>query len=1008
MSGSIFVMDKGTTHYKSGPMNFKGMGSSTSSFIFGQVKLIFFAASLLLCHVSVAQGWEMAYGGDGRDEGTAIAEASDGGFLLVGFSESFGADSDLDVYAVRTDIDGKVLWSTVFDEGGMEHAFDVLAEADGTFLIAGDISAGSGAPFNVLLLKLGRRGELLWSRTYETAVREVGRSIARSADGGYLIAGTAEVEGGETKLLLLKVDGDGQLEWRRTYGPEGDVAGQAVVAVDNGYYIAGNADRPGRIDSDIILYRIDLRGRELWAEPLILSTEEADEVYDMIRPAGGGIVIAGRRNFNSDAYLAKFSDVGVLQWESSIGGELGDLANGVTELADGSLVIVGYSEISEVNSDILVAGFDPGGRERWRSTLGAPELAEDGRQIVATRDGNFAIVGWRSEVFSDQLNEMILVKTNDRGEIITNYLSGKVFYDADEACGAYDLTADIPLRGWLLRARGLDTGRVFYGTTDEEGDYRIRVDTGRYRVEVLPVNEYWESCASEGYEVALPEFYDSVSRDFPMIPKTRCPHLEVDVSTPFLEPCTEVIYTVDYRNNGTEGAVGARVEVALDAAMTFVSAGLPVADRSGNVFSFELGDVAVGGQGSFPVVASTETACTAGGIAEGQAALVSAHIFPDTLCTEADPRWDGSSIEVSADCNETSDTVHFLIRNAGSGDMARERAAIVIQDDIILLLESPERSYRLDAGQSLPIPVPAEGGSTYRLIAVQDEYHPTRGFSTAFVEGCVEAGEPFATGFVALFPENDPDPGTSIDVQEISGPAPDVYLKGYPKGYGDERLIDSETDITYTVLFRNSGTDTVRRVVIRDTLPAALDLESVVPGASNFPYSFGIFDDGTLKITFSDIELLPGSDAAPVYGFVKFRVSQKADKPAGTVIDNRASVYYDYLEPLQTNRSRYLSGDFPSYLKTEVVTQIGEVSWPGVEISVYPNPFSETAVIDLKGHDFKEVLFKVFDAAGRLVQESRQEGNKIMYYRGVLPAGLYFFRLESEGNWIGSGKMLIR
>jgi uncharacterized repeat protein (TIGR01451 family) len=335
----------------------------------------------------------------------------------------------------------------------------------------------------------------------------------------------------------------------------------------------------------------------------------------------------------------------------------------------------------------------------------------------------------------------------------------------------------------------------------------------------------------------------------------------------------------------------------------------------------------------------------------------------------------------------------------------------VIQDDIILLLDNGQnRGYQLDAGQSVPIPVPAQSGSTYRLIALQDEFNPRGGYPTAYVEGCIEAGAPFQTGFVTLFPEQESDPTNSVDVQEIIRSDKVVELRGYPKPYGDSLIIDAESDITYTIFFRNTGTDTVKRVVIRDTLSASLDITTLTPGVSNFPYQFEVYDAGILKVTFDDIELLPGGNIgdAGTYGFIKFRVAQKPDNPVGTLIENQAAVYFDYLEPEKTNSVRYFSGVFPSYVQTKITTDIEEVFWPGVEINMYPNPFIEAATIELEGYAFKEITMKVFDAAGRLLKESRHLGNKFMYYRNALPAGLYFFRLESEGQLIGSGKMLVR
>jgi len=984
-------------------MNFNSVRLSAFSSTIGLIRAIFLWMGVLLSFSSVAQGWELTFGGNKQDEATAIAEAVDGGFILVGFGESFGADNDQDIVVFRTDIDGKVLWNQVYDEGFMEQAFDVFSETDGTFLVVGNAVPQQGDVQNVLLLRLSREGKPLWVQTYQSPNREAASSIIRSSDGGYLIAGTADDAQGNKDMLLLKVAADGALQWRRTYDGDGDDYGEAVVAVEEGYFLAGNIDRPNRIDNDILLYKLDKSGQEIWEQPLLISTDEVDEVSDLITTSDGGIIIAGRIGFNSDAYIAKLNLEGAIEWEQTIGGALGDGALDIHEVNNDEYVMVGFSEISETNLDMLVAALDADGNELWQSTLGEDLLSEEGRQIVPTRDGKYAIAGLKSDPFSGVLYDMLLVKTDGQGNTITNYVTGKVYRDRDEGCNGFDLTRDVPLEDWLVQVSSKETGRVYYGLTDAEGDYRIRVDTGQYTVQLLPANNYWKSCVETGYEVALAAFYDTTSLNFPVTADIDCPLMEVSVSAPFNVPCEAVTYQVTYCNNGPDPAEDAYIEVRLDEKMTFVDASLTLASQEGQVLTFLLGDVASTACGDFSITTSTEEACTGGGIFDGEAVQISAHIYPDSLCAEPNSNWDRSRITVAGDCNTNRDSVKFLIRNVGVGNMSQSRQSIVIQDDVIILLQGQDTDFQLNSGEDKEVPIRVEQGSTYRLIAFQNEFFPGSPFATAYVEGCIEDGEPIKTGFVTLFPEADQDPAISIDVQELGDVGSAIAMKGYPKPYGDEQIIASNTDITYTVFFRNTGTDTIRRVVIRDTLSDKLDITTVIPGAASHPYNFEIYENGILRLTFPDVELLPGS-----FGFVRFRVAQQADLPEETRIDNRAVVFFDYHEPVPTNLVRYFSGDFPSYLPTKIITSIDEVFWPGVEINVYPNPFIESTVINIEGYEFKTVTLNVFDASGRLLTTSRHLGNEIMYYRNALPTGLYFFRLESEGQLISSGKMLVR
>lgn len=972
------------------------------------IKWFALVVGMALGHLCVAQGWELSIGGNSYDEGNAIEAAVDGGFIIVGFSESFGDDGDLDVLVTRTDIDGRVLWNRFYDEGFQEHGFDVLSEEDGTFLVVGDIKQSPSTPFNVLLMKLTKEGKTLWSRQYDTPFREVGKTLTKSSDGGYLIAGSTEdTDNGESDILLLKVDADGNFQWRKNLGTEEDDAAERVITLEDGFLVAANSDNPDRIDSDILLYKVDKTGEVIWTQRDSVSTEEADEVYGLTLTRDKNIVIGGLVGFNSDAYIAKLDALtGKVIWESRIGGPMGDKINDIFEQPDGSLIGVGQSEQSVSNLDALLVKLDAEGNEIWQSTLGEEEFIEYGVQVVPTLDGKFTFVGWKSEINRDVLSDMYLVKADGQGNTITNLVTGRVYRDVDEGCNGYDLTRDVPLNDWLVQVSGKENGRVYYGTTDEEGRYNILVDTGSYNVSVLPVNAYWSNCVEAGYEITLTEFYDTTTLNFPVTASIDCPYLEVDVSTPFLTPCSDIVYTVDYCNIGTTGAQDAYVEVTLDESLEFVEADLPVAVQNNNLYTFNLGNIASAECGSFTI--STRLPCS--GIAEGQAALVSAHIFPDSLCTEPDPRWDGSSLIVTGNCDldRANAPIEFRIRNVGKKDMIEPRPAIVTQDDIVWLRggERPEIPALPAGGEWLVSIDDYDYGSTYRLILEQSEFHPGRSFPTAYVEGCVEEGDDFNTGYATMFPENDLDPNISADVQEVVGTDKAVELRGYPKGYGDSLLVAETTDLTYTIFFRNIGNDTINRVVIRDTLSNNLDITTVVPGASNYPYDFEIYDNGILKITFSGIELLPEGSVgdAESYGFVKFSVSQKPDNPVGTLIENRAAVFFDYFAPVVTNVSRNYVGDFPSYITTD----IDRVFWAGVKINVYPNPFIESVVFDIEGYNFNDVILSIFDTAGRLIHSSRHSGNEIMYYRNQLPSGLYFFKLETEGKLISSGKLSVR
>ncbi len=125
-----------------------------------------------------------------------------------------------------------------------------------------------------------------------------------------------------------------------------------------------------------------------------------------------------------------------------------------------------------------------------------------------------------------------------------------------------------------------------------------------------------------------------------------------------------------------------------------------------------------------------------------------------------------------------------------------------------------------------------------------------------------------------------------------------------PAGTGPLGLIEqSERQMTYTIRFQNTGTDTAIYVVVRDTIDRhMLDVMSFQRLDESFPYSLNIENDEVLVFRFNKI-MLPDSatDFNGSQGFVTFGMSHKGTLPIGSQIRNRAAIYFDFNAPIITN-----------------------------------------------------------------------------------------------------------
>jgi len=235
-------------------------------------------------------------------------------------------------------------------------------------------------------------------------------------------------------------------------------------------------------------------------------------------------------------------------------------------------------------------------------------------------------------------------------------------------------------------------------------------------------------------------------------------------------------------------------------------------------------------------------------------------------------------------------------------------------------------------------------------------------------------------------------------------------LVAHPKGYQD-LIITPATDIEYTIFFSNiSSTDTVSRVVIRDTLPQWLDPSSLEMGPASHPFTYSLYGQGMLKITFDSIGLLPAGngDVFASQGFIKLRLAQKAANPVGTVIENQVAVYFDYFEPQQTNTEVHVVGCADYFSEGCLLVSVDEEPASHYGIKVYPNPLEESATFECESCPEGKVELRIFDLMGRVVRVSTYNSSiSFVFNRQGLAPGLYMYDLRGENReLLGSGKLI--
>jgi hypothetical protein len=200
--------------------------------------------------------WDKPYGGAGTDDAYYLLQTADGEYALAGRTDSYGAGS-YDFWLVKTDADGNKEWDKTYGGTDDDGATSILQTADGGYVLAGYTRSFGAGNYDMWLVKTDADGNKEWDKTYGGTGTDDAYSLLQIDDSGYAVAGrTASYGAGSHDFWLVKTDANGNKEWDKTYGgTEFDSAYSLLQTADGGYVLAGNTESFGAGGSDIWLVK---------------------------------------------------------------------------------------------------------------------------------------------------------------------------------------------------------------------------------------------------------------------------------------------------------------------------------------------------------------------------------------------------------------------------------------------------------------------------------------------------------------------------------------------------------------------------------------------------------------------------------------------------------------------------------------------------------------------------------------------------------------------------------
>ncbi|HCS19760.1 MAG TPA: hypothetical protein DIW47_04210 [Bacteroidetes bacterium] len=360
----------------------------------------------------------------GTDEMHAIIPCFDGGFMMIGTTTSIGAGNK-DIFAIRTDDTGKVLWAQSYGSTGVEMGYSVkvVQTTDSGFAITGNTTGFSAQAEDIYFLKLSKSGVLQKQKKLGGGGTEYGRAVFQTLDGGYLVGGTSgsSPKSGAQDAYVIKLDTAGNMVWNKKYGFAGLSTNHFISfqgLPSGNVWLIGHGDH---FVTPYVGYLVKVSPSGALLAERRIYTNQFDAPIAATQLKDGKIALIGLNSSNNGTtytmQVMVMDTTGSILWAKNLSNGGNIRSTGGVGTSDSGLVVIGYATGFGNAEEIFTVKFTNSGAILWSKKFGSPgsEKQDAWSQCITESPDKGLVFGLHTTGFNSSGTDLMMIKANECG-----------------------------------------------------------------------------------------------------------------------------------------------------------------------------------------------------------------------------------------------------------------------------------------------------------------------------------------------------------------------------------------------------------------------------------------------------------------------------------------------------------------------------------------------------------------------------------------------------------------